>query len=69
MKLPGNATIAKEKATHYLLVRQARADKSAFLEQAGYTLQNADRLLADLREQILPMDAALLQSNKVWAVL
>jgi hypothetical protein len=64
VKLPSNATIAREKATGYLLVRQARGDKSAFLQEAGYTLQKADRLLADLRSQILPLDAAFLQSNK-----
>jgi hypothetical protein len=35
MKLPADAIIAREKLTRYLLVRQARGDKSAFLAQAG----------------------------------
>jgi hypothetical protein len=64
MKLPAEATIAKEKATHYLLVPQARGDKSMFLQQAGYAVENAERLLDDLRSQILPLDAIPLQSNK-----
>jgi hypothetical protein len=57
MKLPSDAFIATEKLTHYLLVRQARADKSKFLAKAGYNPANADQLLADLRRQILPLDA------------
>ena len=64
MKLPSTTIIPKEKATHYLLVRQARGDKSAFLERAGYTMDNADQLLSDLRLQLLPLDAAPGKSNK-----
>ena len=43
MKLPADAIIAREKLTRYLLVRQARGDKSAFLAQAGYRIGNPDR--------------------------
>lgn len=57
MRLPGDATIAREKLTRYLLVRQARGDKSSFLKRAGYTLETADQLLDDLRIQVLPLDA------------
>ncbi len=63
MKLPADATIAPEKLTHYLLVRQARGDKSAFLARAGYTLETTDQLLKDLRSQLLPLDAAQLHST------
>lgn len=63
MKLPANTSIATEKLTRYLLVQQARGDKSAFLARAGYTLENAGQLLLDLRKQILPLDAALLESG------
>ena len=63
MKLPADATIAHEKLTRYLLVRQARGDKSAFLAQAGYKIENADQLLDDLRGQLLPLDATLLHST------
>lgn len=64
MKLPTDATIRKEKITEYLLVPQARGDKSAFLHQAAYTQDNPDRLLHDLRTQILPLDAVSLRVNK-----
>jgi hypothetical protein len=47
-----------------LLVPQARGDKSAFLQRAGYTLEKADQLLRDLRMQLLPLEATPLQSNK-----
>lgn len=64
MKLPENTIIPIEKATRYLLVPQARGDKSAYLERVGYTLANADQLLHDLRVQLLPLEATPLQSNK-----
>ena len=64
MKLPANTVIVREKVTRYLLVPQARGDKSGFLERAGYTLENADQLLRDLRNQLLPLDAAPTKSNK-----
>ncbi len=64
MKLPANTIIVREKVTRYLLVPQARGDKSGFLELAGYTPENADQLLRDLRSQLLPLDAAPTKSNK-----
>jgi hypothetical protein len=63
LKLPSNTVIAKEKATEYLLVPQARGDKSAFLELAGYTRVHAEQLLGDLREQ-LRFVAVPTKSNK-----
>ena len=63
MKLPADTVIAQDKITRYLLVRQARGDKSAFLRAAGYTLENAERLLDDLRTQILPLDAIPLENG------
>lgn len=38
MKLPQDALVAPEKITHYLLIRQNRSDKSAFLEKGGFSL-------------------------------
>ena len=64
MKRPAATIIASDKITRYLLVPQARGDKSAFLRAAGYTLDNADRLLDDLRTQILPLDAISLENGK-----
>ena len=60
MRLPEDAIIAREKMTRYLLARQARGDKSAFLARAGYTSETADQLLHDLRAQLLPFDATQL---------
>lgn len=57
MKLSRDAVIAEAKLTRYLLVWRDADDKSKFLEQAGYTLENWQQLEADLRHQILPLDA------------
>ncbi|HEY9697719.1 MAG TPA: hypothetical protein V6D10_10680 [Trichocoleus sp.] len=43
-KIPVNADIPEEKLTRYLLVPRLRDDKSKFLAQAGFTLQNPDAL-------------------------
>lgn len=64
MKLPPGTIIAPEKLTHYLLVRQPRNDKSAFLGGGGYFLSNADILLSDLRAVIEQHDALPVQNNK-----
>lgn len=66
MKLPTDAVIAEDKLTRYLLLPQARGDKSAFLAQAGYALLlgNAEQLVRDLRTQILPLEAVALESNR-----
>ncbi|MBI3923529.1 MAG: hypothetical protein HY318_19075 [Armatimonadetes bacterium] len=64
MRLPADTIIAREKLTGYLLVSQERGDKSGYLALAGYTLENAEPLLGDLREQILPLEAVPLEFNK-----
>lgn len=64
MKLPADTFIATDKLTRYLLLPQARGDKSAFLAKAGYTLENANQLLLDLRVQILPLEAVEREANK-----
>jgi hypothetical protein len=64
MKLPAHSDIALEKLTRYLLVPQARADKSRFLAKAGYALGNPARLMEDLRSQILHLDATPSASNQ-----
>ena len=58
MKLPKNTLIAREKLTRYLLVQRKRNDKSQWLAQVGYTLDNWQVLEVDLRNQILSIDAA-----------
>jgi len=64
MKLPAESIIAESKITRYLLVSQSRGDKSAFLRRAGYSQENAEALLEDLRAQILPLDATPLEANE-----
>jgi hypothetical protein len=63
MKLPADTIIAPDKVTLYLLIPQARGDKSGFLERAGYTMENAGQLLNDLRTQLLPLDATPGKAN------
>jgi hypothetical protein len=57
MKLSPNAIIAEAKLTKYLLVWRQADDKSKFLAQAGYTLENWQQLEAALRRQILTLEA------------
>jgi len=64
VKLPANATIAPEKLSKYLLVRQSRGDKSVFLAMAGYTAANPEQLLQDLRVQVLSQEAVPLHRTK-----
>ena len=64
MKLPTNTIIARRKVEQYLLKPRLEDDKSGFLALAGYTSENADRLLTDLREQLLPPDAELFDQTE-----
>lgn len=57
MKLPASVVIAPEKLRDYLLVRRPEDDKSLWLEQAGYHRAAWRRLEADLRAQLLSLDA------------
>jgi hypothetical protein len=57
MKLSHDATIAEAKLTKYLLIWREADDKSKFLAQAGYTLENWQQLEAALKSQILPLEA------------
>lgn len=59
MKLDANALIAKEKVTDYLLEWRPENDKSQFLALAGYTIAEADRLVDDIRGQLLPLDVQI----------
>ncbi|MFZ4767232.1 MAG: DUF6883 domain-containing protein [Roseimicrobium sp.] len=57
MKLPPDSDIEMRKLTHYLLVRQEESDRSAWLARGGYTQLNPQRLIDDIRSQLLPLDA------------
>lgn len=59
-RLPQDSVISEAKLTQYLLVPLPQNDKSNFLAQAGYTLENWEQLQADIRNQVLPQPAELL---------
>lgn len=62
--LPQGTVIAEEKLTKYLLVPLPKDDKSKFLTQAGYTLDNWQQLKQDLRVQVLSQPAELIETNR-----
>jgi len=57
VKLPPDAYIDPRKITDYLLKPLEDSDKSAFLARAGYTEENPEDLLSDIRKQLLPLEA------------
>ncbi len=63
MKISSTATIAKEKISDYLLKWQPDNDKSKFLELAGYRSKDWQRLVDDIRTQILPADAEIVRKT------
>ncbi len=63
MKISENAIITREKITDYLLKWQPDNDKSKFLARAGYSSDNWQRLLEDIRTQILPTEAELMRKT------
>jgi hypothetical protein len=64
MKLPPNTVIAPRKVTEYLLRLRIEDDKSVFLALAGYTRDNADLLLRDIRQQFLPLEAEFFEQTE-----
>jgi hypothetical protein len=63
LKLPDNSIISPEKITEYLLKWQPDNDKSKFLARAGYSSDNWQQLLEDIRTQILPIEAELMRKT------
>lgn len=63
MKLPTDAEIAPEKFTKYLLVKRPVGDKSEFLRQAGYALDNWQQLEQDICQQILSKEAVPIEQT------
>jgi len=68
MRLPPDSIIASTKLRDYLLAQRQRNDKSKWLHQAGYTADNWRRLEADLRQQVLPLEAELDEDNRYGLV-
>jgi hypothetical protein len=63
LKLHDDSIISPEKITEYLLRWQPDNDKSQFLARAGYSSDNWQRLLEDIRTQILPTEAELMRKT------
>jgi hypothetical protein len=57
MKLPPDSVIAPEKLRDYLLRPRDDHDKSGFLAVAGYGRDSSSQLEADLRAQLLTLEA------------
>ena len=57
MRIPSDAFLARKKLTGYLLVPRTRSDKSKFLAQAGFTLEDPDILEQAIRQLVAANDA------------
>jgi len=64
MILSANASISPEKLIQYLLAPRKRNDKSKYLAEAGYHIQNWRVLENDLRSQILSLEAVLSERSQ-----
>jgi outer membrane receptor for Fe3+-dicitrate len=64
VRLPENTIIAEEKLTCYLLVLLPKDDKSKFLAQAEYRLDNWQQLEQDLRTQVLSQPAEFVETTR-----
>lgn len=63
MRLPLDSKIAPEKLADYLLRPRVDHDKCGFLALAGYTSADTNRLEADIRSQLLPLEAVAAGEN------
>ena len=57
MRIPADAIIPIEKLTRYLLVPRPWDDKSRFLGQAGFSLNDPNSLLNAIRETVARFEA------------
>lgn len=64
MRIPEDAIIPHDKITRYLLVQKARNDKSKFLAQAGFTLENPEALVAAIQLLVAVGEAVEDRSNE-----
>jgi hypothetical protein len=64
MQLPAETIIARRKVTEYLLRARDEDDKSGFLALAGYSAEDPDRLMNDIRTQLLPLDAERIEETE-----
>ncbi|HET6402427.1 MAG TPA: hypothetical protein VFH95_13665 [Candidatus Kapabacteria bacterium] len=59
MVITRDATIPIEKIRDYLLKWIEKDDKSGFLKRGGYSRENYQQLIDDIREHLLPAEAVL----------
>jgi hypothetical protein len=64
MKLQGIIIIPEPKLTQYLLVPRGRNDKSQFLAQAGFTIENSETLKQAILQLLQTNDANLDRANE-----
>jgi hypothetical protein len=64
VKIPEDAVIPNDKITRYLLVQKVRNDKSKFLAQAGFTLENSEALIVAIQSLMKISDAVEDRSNE-----
>ncbi|MGL5795657.1 MAG: DUF6883 domain-containing protein [Waterburya sp.] len=64
MKIPTDAIISESKLTKYLLVFKPRNDKSQFLAQAGFSLDNWQALEIAIRQLNLTVEAFRDRTNE-----
>ncbi|GBL12666.1 DUF6883 domain-containing protein [Microcystis aeruginosa] len=66
MQIPSKAIIPEDKLTRYLLVFRDKDDKSKFLAQAGFTLDNVTSLQKAIIQLITAEDASkMVKMNRV----
>jgi hypothetical protein len=64
MKIPPDAIIPDDKLTRYLLISREQDDKSKFLAQAGFTLDNPEQLKAAIRQLADTVEAVADKTNE-----
>jgi hypothetical protein len=64
MRMPEDLIVPDAKITQYLLVPKARNDKSRFLAQAGFTLENPESLKLAIQNQAMDKEAIKEKSNE-----
>jgi len=64
MKLPSTVIISSDKIRLYLLSPRKRNDKSKWLANAGYKLENWKQFERDIRLQILTLEASMTEETK-----
>jgi len=57
VKITSHVVINPAKLTHYLLIHRGKNDKSGFLNQLGYTLENWQELESDIRSLVFDNEA------------